>query len=116
MLNDYSKFTLVEMLRSYAEGTEEGTLGGNQRLDAADYIEALEARVEELTKPVEDAEVRDWIDYKYAKANSYKTLGDALDIIERLAREVAELNAKLKEVETKRAELIEAVKHQGWSK
>ena len=49
MRNDYSKFSLVEMLRSYAEGTEEDTLGGNQRLDAADHIEALETKVEELT-------------------------------------------------------------------
>ena len=55
MRNDYSKFTLVEMLRSYAEGTEEDTLGGNQRLDAADHIEALETKVEELTRLLKEA-------------------------------------------------------------
>ena len=42
MRNDYSKYTLIEMLRSYADG-EEDTLGGNQRLDAADVIEQLQA-------------------------------------------------------------------------
>ena len=55
MRNDYSKFTLVEMLRSYAEGTEEDTLGGNQRLDAADHIEALETKVEELEYKLNEA-------------------------------------------------------------
>ena len=56
MRNDYSKFTLIEMLRSYAEGIEEGTLGGNQRLDAADHIEALEATITELREFVETVE------------------------------------------------------------
>ena len=36
-----SKFTLVEMLRSYAEGEEE-TMGGSTMLEAADRIESLE--------------------------------------------------------------------------
>ena len=64
MLNDYSKFTLVEMLRSYAEGTEEGTLGGNQRLDAADYIEYLEAKLENAEGYLWDASsASQWEDY-----------------------------------------------------
>jgi len=46
MRNNYSKFTLVEMLRGY---------GVNQLLDAADHIEALEARIEELTTALNDA-------------------------------------------------------------
>ena len=62
-------------------------------------VKELQAKIEELTKPIEDAEVRDWIDYKYAKANSYKSLGDALDIIERLARKNAELQAKVAKLE-----------------
>jgi len=69
MRNDYSKFTLVEMLRSYAEGTEEDTLGGNQRLDAADHIEALETKVEELTAAKNDAYSRGWVD---ALAEAYE--------------------------------------------
>jgi|TARA_R110000851_G_scaffold41409_3_gene103976 hypothetical protein len=36
-----SKSTLVEMLRSYAEGEEE-TMGGQNRLDAADRIDELD--------------------------------------------------------------------------
>ena len=63
MRNDYSKFTLVEMLRSYAEGTEECTLGGNQRLDAADHIEALEAKVEKLTDRIK------WLEINWCNPN-----------------------------------------------
>ena len=54
MRNDYSNYTLVEMLRSYAEGTEEGTLGGNQRLDAADHIEELTSCLREAVDLMED--------------------------------------------------------------
>ena len=39
-----SEYTVTEMLRAYARG-EEGTCGGENRLEAADLIDSLQSRV-----------------------------------------------------------------------
>jgi len=99
---DNIKELLVRLEKAQREYPETHVLLGQTRT----AVVALQAKVEELTKPVEDAEVQYSMDIAYEEAAAFREAGilKTADEFEklgnriyRLAREKAELQAKVEE-------------------